>query len=68
MKGVFHIDGTYKLIRNGFPLIVFGVSDIQGSFPPIAFCVTSNEEVDDFTEFYKGIISKISLINENFIN
>lgn len=57
-KGVFHLDATYKLIKNGFPLIVFGVSDIQGSFHPIAFCVTSNEEASDFYEFYSGIIGK----------
>ena len=57
MKGVFHIDGTYKLVRNGFPVIVFGISDLQGTFHPIAFCITSNEEEVDFTEFYGGIIS-----------
>ena len=61
MKGVFHIDGTYKLVRNGFPIVVFGVSYIQGSFHPIAFCITSNEEEKDFTEFYKGIISKCEI-------
>lgn len=41
-EGVFHIDGTYKLVRNGFPVVVFGVSDIQGSFHPIAFCSHPN--------------------------
>jgi hypothetical protein len=27
---VFHIDGTYKIVRNRFPLIVFGRSDVSG--------------------------------------
>ena len=47
-EGVIHIDGTYKLIRNGFPLLVIGVTDIQGTFHPIAFCITSNEDESDF--------------------
>ena len=55
-SGVFHIDGTYKLIKNGFPVIVLGVSDIQGSFHPIAFCISSNEDEEAFKEFYQGII------------
>ena len=42
-KGVFHIDGTYKLIKNRFPVMVFGISDIRGKFflhqpfPPLTF-------------------------------
>lgn len=29
-KGVKHSDGTYKITSHGYPLIVFGVTDIQG--------------------------------------
>ena len=29
-KGVFHIDGTYKITSHGYPLIVTGVTNIQG--------------------------------------
>ena len=47
-KGVFHIDGTYKLIQNRFPVMVFGVSDIAGEFHPIAYCITSHEKEEDF--------------------
>lgn len=53
--GMFHIDGTYKLIKNGFPVIVLGVSDIQGVFHPIAFCISSNEDEGAFTEFNQRI-------------
>ena len=55
-NGVFHLDGTYKLIKTGFPVFVFGISDIQHTFHPIAFCVSSNEEETDFIEFYKGLL------------
>ena len=30
IKGVFHKDGTYKITIHGYPLIVTGVTDIQG--------------------------------------
>ena len=36
-KGVVHIDGTYKLIKNNFPVVVIGKTDIQGKFYDIGF-------------------------------
>lgn len=66
MKGVFHIDGTYKLVRNGFPVIVFGVSDIIGTFHPIAFCITSNEQEPDFTKFYEALIKLTNKLDIEF--
>ena len=35
LKGLNHIDGTYKIPIQGFPLVVFGVSDMHGQFHPI---------------------------------
>ena len=29
-KGIFDIDGTYKITSHGYPLIVTGITDIQG--------------------------------------
>jgi len=29
-RGVKHSDGTYKITSHGYPLFVFGVTDIQG--------------------------------------
>ncbi len=53
--GMFHIDGTYKLVKNHFPVLVLGITDIAGRFHPIAFCITSNEDTHTFTEFYSGL-------------
>ena len=55
-EGMFHIDGTYKITKNGFPLMVFGITDMAHTFHPIAFCVTSHESEADFSEFFNGII------------
>ena len=56
MPGCYHIDGTYKLIRNQFPLLVFGRTEKQNKFHLIAFCITSHEKEEDFVHFYNGLI------------
>jgi len=55
MHGVHHIDCTYKIFKQGFPLLVYGVTDMVGRFHPIAFMVTSHECEEDFYLFYKSI-------------
>ncbi len=55
-KGMFHIDGTYKLVKNHFPVVVLGITDLSGKFHPIAFCITSHEDTICFTEFYSGLL------------
>ena len=34
---MYHIDWTYRLVQNGYPLIILGRTDISGHFFPIAF-------------------------------
>ena len=64
--GVFHIDGTYKMTVQGYPLIVFGVTDIQGVFHPICFMLTSHETEIDFTTFYNGLYRQCDLMGIEF--
>jgi len=54
-KGVFHIDGTYKITIQGFPLVIFGVTDLKGVFHPICFMITSHETEADFYYMYHGL-------------
>ena len=42
-----------QIVRNRFPLIVFGRSDISGQFHPIAVALTSRETTDDYSYFFK---------------
>ena len=55
LDGVCHIDCTYKLIKNGFPVLIFGITDRAGQFHPIAYHITSHEEEADFICFYEGL-------------
>ena len=61
--GVNHLDGTYKITTNGFPLVVYGVSDIQGHFHPICFMLTSHETETDFKYFFDGLIKQAEIMN-----
>jgi hypothetical protein len=53
--GVFHVDGTYKITIQDFPLVVFGVTDLKGVFHPICFMITSHETEEDFYYMYHGL-------------
>ena len=55
LEVLFHIDGTYKITIQGFPLVVFGVSDMHGRYHPIAFMLTSNEKPIEFSVFYEAL-------------
>ena len=51
-QGVFHIDATYKIVKNCFPLIVLGFTDLSRKFFPVAFMFTSHEETRDYDYFF----------------
>ena len=53
---LFHIDLTYKIIKQAYPLLVFGVSDKSRQFHPIAFMFLSHWCEEDFLHFFKSLI------------
>ena len=55
--GVHHVDGTYRITTNGFPLLVYGISEQAGQFHPICLMITSHEKTKDFTLFYRGLVN-----------
>ena len=57
-----HIDCTYKLCERGFPLLVFGLSDICGHFYPIAFAIISHEQEFDFYTFFVTLLEFCKLL------
>ena len=65
-NGTIHVDGTYQLIKNRFPVFVMGITDMQGQFFPIAFCITSNEEEIDYFYFFDGIKKQCQIIGVKF--
>ena len=49
---VFHIDLTYRIVKQAFPLLVFGISDIHRAFHPMAFMFLSHWCEKDFDYFF----------------
>ena len=43
------MDGTYKLLKSGFPVLIYGVDDAAGHFHPIAIAVSSTERCKQIT-------------------
>ena len=59
---VFHCDATYKVVKVGYPLIVFGMSDINRKFFPICFMFTSHEFTEDYKNFFASLIQLSNLL------
>ena len=52
---MYHIDGTYMLVHNGYPFIVFGRTDMSGHFFPISFILTTYDKEIYYNHFYKSL-------------
>ena len=50
---VYHIDGTYKLTKNRFPVIAYGRSDTNGQLYLISIAICSHETTETYTHFYR---------------
>lgn len=50
--GMFHVDGTYRIVQNRFPMAVFGRSDINRNFFPIALALLSTEEAINYSDLF----------------
>ena len=65
-NGMFHIDGTYKIIKYNFPLIVLGITDMERQFHPIAFMFTSHEQEQDYVHFLGSLLNECKLFGYKF--
>lgn len=54
-SNILHADATYKLVWQGFPVLILGCSDKKRSFHPIVIGVSSHEKQADFEFFMKSI-------------
>ena len=52
---VFHIDGTYKLIKNRVPVIAYGRTDTNGQLHLISVAICSHENSETYQHFYRFI-------------
>lgn len=56
-----HTDGTYKLIWQGFPVLLIGTTDANRKFHPIGLCVSKHERTIDFEFIFRTV--KDALLN-----
>lgn len=59
---IFHIDGTYKLVKNRFPVIAYGRSDSNGRLHLISIAICSDETTETYKHFYKYILVIYTLV------
>ena len=61
---LFQCDGTYKLVKNNYILLISGCQDLAGIFHSCGYCMTSNEDTDSYSFLMatlKDVASKIKL-------
>ncbi|GBN07365.1 hypothetical protein AVEN_182099-1 [Araneus ventricosus] len=57
-------DATYKLIWQGYPVLIVGSSDMNRTFHPFAIAVCNNETESDFAFIFKCVKDSCYKINE----
>lgn len=56
---VFHADATYKLIWQGFPVLIVGTTNKDRKFYPLCLGVSTNEQEEDFEMIFSGLKEKV---------
>lgn len=51
----FHTDGTYKLVWQGFPILLLGTTDIDRKFHPFGACVSTKECAEDYEFIFRAV-------------
>ena len=54
-KNVFHVDSTYKITKQRYPLVVIGRSDQNGTFFPICVSIVIHEQTQDFSHIFQSL-------------
>ena len=63
-----HADATYKLIWQGFPVLLVGTTDKTKKFHPICIAVTTNERKQDFEMLFKALRNSAFTLYEHSLN
>ena len=65
VKVLFQADGTYKLVWQGFPVLVIGTSDADKVFHPLGISITTKERKFDYKFLFNGIVNGRKLLGLN---
>ena len=56
---LFQLDPTYKLMHEGFPVLVHGTSNVIHEFFGTGLVLQSHEDAKTFTEFCRSLMPEI---------
>ena len=62
---VLQADATYKLIWQGNPVLIIGITDTKNQFHPILIAVCSNETHNDYHFIFSALNKGIQLIGNS---
>lgn len=60
-----HADATYKLIWQGYPVLILGFSDAGRKMHPMGVAITVSETKKDFKFLFSAIAHGVSLVTSN---
>ena len=59
-----HADATYKLIWQGFPVLIIGTTDLKKVFHPFGLAICSNEKTKDFKFIFNSLQIGMQKVNK----
>ena len=62
-----HADATYKLVWQGFPVLIVGTTDLDCHFHPFGMAVCANEETQDFKFVFQSLIDGAKQSKESLL-
>ncbi|CAF5115349.1 unnamed protein product, partial [Rotaria sp. Silwood1] len=60
-------DATYKLVWQGFPVLIIGTTDLNKAFHPFGLAICSNEKTKDFEFIFNYIPIRLQKINKDLL-
>lgn len=61
---ILHADGTYKILWQGYPVIIVGTTDRGKHFHPFGLSVCTNERTEDYTFVFKTLKETIFKVSQ----
>ncbi len=62
-----HADATYKLIWQGFPVLIIGTTDLKKVFHPFGLAICSNEKTKDFEFIFRSVQIGLEKIKKDLL-
>lgn len=66
--GHLHVDATYKLIWEGFPVLIIGTTDSDRHFHPFCITISSDEQKISFKYIFQALKNQLSLSPHSLVS